>query len=132
MTSSLIFWCYSITHGSSAYTQGTSLFWVWLSNKVTVSGSSRSGTWLIISVTLLSASFRYSMVMSYPAIMATHQCPIASKLGVVITYVSRLLSVLMVNGLYQRYSLNWLVMAHEPGSPALINGISFLLLSTSS
>ena len=42
------------------------------------------GDRLIMSVTLLSAPLRYSMVMSYLAMVATHWCPVASRLGVVI------------------------------------------------
>ena len=111
MTSSIL-WCSAITRGSSASARGTSLVQAWLRSMVTASGSNLWGIRLRISATLLSAPFRYLMVMLYLASAATHWCPMASRLGVVIAYMRGLLSVCTVKGLYRRYFLNWLVMAH--------------------
>ena len=70
------------------------------------------GTQLRASATLLSAPFWYSNANSKEANVATHLCPVASRLGVVRTYVYGLLSVLATKGVYARYSLKCSVTLH--------------------
>ena len=53
----------------------------------------------------ISCPFWYSKVNSKEANTPTHLCSVASRLGVVKTYVSRLLSVCTTNDTYVRYSL---------------------------
>ena len=63
----------------------------------TVSGFSWVVTWLTISATMLSHPFWYSNLKLNHARAPTHQWSIASRLGVDIMYVSRLLSICTTN-----------------------------------
>ena len=64
----------------------------------TMSGSCHTGTQLSTSAAVLSDPFWYSRLNSYDASAPTHQCPVASRLGVVNMYVRGLLSVCTING----------------------------------
>ena len=68
------------------------------SRDCTVSGSCHTGTQLSTSAAALSDPFWYSRLNSYDVSAPTHWCPVASRLGVVNTYVRGLLSVRTVNG----------------------------------
>ena len=70
------------------------------------------GTLLRASAAPFSDPFWYSRVKSYEASIPTHRCPVASRLGIVIMYVSGLLSICTVKGPYAKYSLKCLVMLH--------------------
>ena len=63
----------------------------------TVCVSCHTGTWLGASAAALSDPFWYSSLNSYNASAPTQWCPVASRLGVVNTYVRGLLSVYTVN-----------------------------------
>ena len=64
----------------------------------TVSGLWHTGTQLSTSAAVLSNPFWYSKLNLYDASAPTHQCPVASSLGVVNTYVRGLLSIRTING----------------------------------
>ena len=68
----------------------------------TASGSRWVVTQLKASATVLSCPFWYSNQKSYLARAPAHQCPVASKLGVVKMYVKGLLSVFTRKGWYRR------------------------------
>ena len=69
-----------------------------------VSASSFDVTQLRASVVTLSHPFWYSMLKVNLASDSTHQCWVASKLGVVMMYMSGFLSVQGINGFQSRYS----------------------------
>ena len=61
---------------------------------------------------IAAVPFWYSKVNSKEASAPTHLCPVASRLGVVRTYVRGLLSVQTTNGANAKYSLKCSVMLH--------------------
>ena len=69
-----------------------------LSRDCTMSVSCHTGTQLSLSATALSDPFWYSTLNSYNMSAPTQWCPVASRFGVVSTYVRGLLSVHTVNG----------------------------------
>ena len=78
----------------------------------TISWFWQMGTLLRASAAPFSHPLWYSRVKSNEASTPSHRCPVMSKLGVVITYISGLLSICTVKGVYTRYSLKCLVMLH--------------------
>ena len=78
----------------------------------TVSGSRWVVTWLSAFTTVLSHPFWYSNSKLNHTRAPTHQWPIASRLGVIIMYVSGLLSILTRKDWQGRYSLKCSVTAH--------------------